>query len=167
MITKRLELELNKQLNAELYSAYMYLSMSAFLSSINLSGFAHWMKIQFEEEQAHAMKMYQFIIDRGGAVELKDIKSTKAVWKDIIHVFEIVQKHEAGVTTMINELVNIAIEEKDHATVTFMQWFVNEQVEEEASVMDLLTQLRLIEGKGAGLFMLDREAKQRVFVPLV
>ena len=167
MINKRLESELNKQLNAELYSAYMYLSMSAYLSSINLSGFAHWMKIQFQEEQAHAMKLYQYIIDRGGAVELKDIKATKAIWKDIIAVFEVVQKHEAGVTKMINELVNIAIEEKDHATVTFMQWYVNEQVEEEASVADVLVQLRLIEGKGAGLFMLDREAKQRVFVPVV
>lgn len=166
MINKRLEVELNKQLNAELYSAFMYLSMSAFLSHINLSGFAHWMRIQFEEEQAHALKFYQYIIDRGGAIAFEDIKSSKSEWGDIITVFAEVQKHEAEVTMGINNLMNIAMEEKDHATLTFLQWFVNEQVEEEASVADLLTQLRLIEGKGSGLFMLDREAKQRVFVPV-
>lgn len=166
MINKRLEVELNKQLNAELYSAFMYLSMSAHLSHINLSGFAHWMRIQFEEEQAHALKFYQYIIDRGGVITFEDIKSSKSDWGNIINVFAEVQKHEAEVTKGINSLMNIAMEERDHASLTFLQWFVNEQVEEEASVADLLTQLQLIEGKGSGLFILDREAKQRVFVPV-
>lgn len=161
MISKRLEAELNKQLNAELYSAYLYLSMSAYLSKKNLSGFSHWMKLQFEEEQGHAMKFFQYILDRGGVVELLDIKAPKKEWKDIIDIFNTVVKHEAHVTEMINNLVNIALEEKDHATVAMLQWYVSEQVEEEATVNDIFDQLKLIEGKGAGLFMLDREAKQR------
>ncbi len=165
MISKRLEDALNKQLNAELYSAYLYLSMSAFLATKNLSGFSHWMKLQFEEEQAHAMKFFQYIIDRGGKVELSKIEAPKSEWKDIIDVFAHVVKHEAHVTKMINDLVNIALEEKDHATVAMLQWYVSEQVEEEATVGDIYDQLTLIEGKGAGLFMLDREAKQRVNAP--
>ena len=163
MISKRLEAELNKQLNAELYSAYLYLSMSAYLSTKNLSGFSHWMKLQFEEEQSHAMKFFQYILDRGGNVELLDIQSPKKEWKDIVDLFKHVVNHEAHVTEMINNLVNIALEEKDHATVAMLQWYVSEQVEEEATVGDIYDQLKLIEGKGAGLFMLDREAKQRTF----
>jgi len=165
MISKRLEAELNKQLNAELFSAYLYLSMSAFLARRNLSGFSHWMKLQFEEEQSHAMKFFQYILDRGGNVELMDIKAPRKEWKGIVDMFENVVKHEAHVTEMINNLVNIALEEKDHATVAMLQWYVSEQVEEEATVGDIYDQLKLIEGKGAGLFMLDREAKQRVFTP--
>ena len=163
MISNRLETELNKQLNAELYSAYLYLSMSAYLARKNLSGFSHWMKLQFEEEQSHAMKFFQYILDRGGSVKLLDIKAPTKEWKNIIDVFENVVKHEASVTEMINNLVNIALEEKDHATVAMLQWYVSEQVEEEATVGDIYDQLKLIEGKGAGLFMLDREAKQRIF----
>ena len=164
MIKKKLEVELNKQLNAEMYSAYLYLSMAAYLSSKNLSGFANWMKIQFEEEQSHAMKLYQYIIDRGGRVYFDSIDAPQTEWESIIAVFEDVLVHEEKITAMINELVNTAIEEKDHATVNLLQWFVSEQVEEEANVSDILDQLKLIEGKGAGLFMLDREAKQRIFV---
>lgn len=166
MINKRLETELNKQLNAELYSAYLYLSMSAYLSTKNLPGFSHWMKIQFEEEQAHAMKLFQYILDRGGKVDLLEIKSPKKEWNGILDVFENIANHEAHITKLINNLVDIAWAEKDHATVNLMQWFVNEQVEEESTVSDLFDQLKLIEGQGAGLFMLDREARQRVFVPI-
>lgn len=166
MISPRLEKELNAQINREFYSAYLYLSMSAYFAENNLSGFSNWMKVQFEEEQAHAMKMYNFLLERGGKVELDPIEKPKAVWEGIVNVYEEVLAHEQTVTASINDLVNVAIEEKDHATVTFLQWYVNEQVEEEASVSELLEQLRLIEGKGAGLFMLDREAKQRVFVPI-
>ncbi len=161
MIKKRVEEELNKQLNAELYSAYLYLSMSAYCADNNLAGFSHWMRLQFEEEQAHAMRFFQFILDRGGKVELKAINEPKHDWKDIIDVFENVLRHEQHITSMINDLVNVAMEERDHATVSFLQWYVSEQVEEEATVRDLLDQLRLIEGKGPGLFMLDREAKTR------
>ena len=161
MISNRLEKELNKQMNAELYSAYLYLSMSAFLSEKNLNGFSHWMMLQFEEEQSHAMKLFQYILDRGGKINLEKIEKPKTVWKDIIDVFENVLEHEQKVTGLINELVNLAMEEKDHATVVLLQWYVSEQVEEESSVSDILDQLKLIEGKGSGLFMLDREAKDR------
>ncbi len=166
MINNKLELELNNQLNAELYSAYLYLSMSAFLSTKNLPGFSHWMKVQFEEEQAHAMKLFQYIMDRGGMVTLQEIKAPQAEWKGIIDVFENVVNHEAYITERINNLVDLALELKDHATVTLMQWYVNEQVEEEASVRDIFDQLKLIDGQGAGLFMLDREARQRTFTPI-
>jgi ferritin len=161
MISNRLEKELNKQMNAELYSAYLYLSMSAFLSEKNLNGFSHWMMLQFEEEQSHAMKLFQYILDRGGKINLEKIEKPKTVWKDIIDIFENVLEHEQKVTGLINELVNLAMEEKDHATVVLLQWYVSEQVEEESSVSDILDQLKLIEGKGSGLFMLDREAKDR------
>ena len=165
-MNKKIENLLNEQINAELYSAYLYLSMSSYLSSINLNGFANWMKTQFEEEQFHAMKMYNYVLERGGIVELMAIEKPISQWGDIIDIFRYTLKHEQHVTSLINNLINVAIEEKDHATTNFLQWFIDEQVEEEANVSDLLGQLELIEGKGSALFMLDREAKQRVFNPL-
>ena len=161
MISRRLEEELNKQLNAEMYSAYLYLSMSAYLSKENLNGFSHWMQLQFEEEQAHAMKFFQYILDRGGNVKLEVINQPRLDWDGIVDVFENIYKHEQHITSLINNLVDIAIQEKDHATVAMLQWYVSEQVEEEASVSELLHQLIIIDGKGSGLFMLDREAKAR------
>lgn len=165
MLTKKLEQELNKQVNAEFYSAYLYLSMSAYLDSINLSGFATWMKVQFEEEQFHALKLYDYILERGGDVELEAIEKPQIKWDGIIDVFEEVYKHEQHVTSLINNLADVAMEEKDHATLNMLQWFIEEQVEEEASVSEVLEQLKLVEGKGSGLFMLDREAKSRTFTP--
>ena len=164
MLSKKIESELNKQINAEFYSAYLYLSMSAFLASKNLSGFSNWMKVQFEEEQYHAIKLYQYVLDRGEQVLLDTIDKPKITWENIIDVFEDVLDHERKVTGLINNLVEIAMQEKDHATVNMLQWFIEEQVEEEANVSDLLDQLKLIGGKGSGLFMLDREAKQRKFI---
>lgn len=166
MISSKLEKELNSQLNAELYSAYLYLSMAAYLAQKNLNGFSNWMKIQFQEEQAHANKLFQYILDKGGNVELEEINKPKTEWDGIIDVFENILKHEQYITSRINDLVDVAMSEKDHATVVLMQWYVSEQVEEEATVSDMLDQLKLIEGKGSGLFMLDREAKQRVFQPI-
>jgi ferritin len=124
------------------------------------------MMVQFEEEQAHAQKLFQYILDRGGKVKLEAISKPRADWNDILDIFENVLEHEQKITSLINELVNIAMTEKDHATVTMLQWYVVEQVEEEANVSDILDQLKLIEGKGSGLFMLDREAKQRTFKPI-
>jgi len=165
MLNKKLELELNKQINAEFYSAYLYLSMSAYLSSKNLSGFSNWMKVQFEEEQFHAMKLYQYVLDRGGNIELNLIEKPKTEWKNIVDVFVDVLAHEEKVTSLINNLVDVAMKEKDHATVNMLQWFIAEQVEEEANASEILDQIKLIDGKGSGLFMLDREAKQRIFTP--
>ena len=167
MLNKKLELELNKQLNAELDAAYLYLSMSAYLASNNLSGFSNWMKVQFEEEQFHALKLFNYIIERGGNVTLTAIDTPKNKWKDIVDVFEDVLAHEEKITSLINNLVDVAMHEKDHATVNMLQWYVAEQVEEEAGVSDILDQLKLIDGKGAGMFMLDREMKQRIFTPPV
>lgn len=166
MIKKRVEEELNKQVNWEFYSSYLYLSMGAYFETKNLSGFANWMYVQTQEEWAHGMKIFNFINERGGEVKLDKIDAPKTEWKDIIDVFEEVYEHEQKVTSLIDELVNVAIEEKDHATRSFLQWFVDEQVEEEASVTELLDQLKMIEGKGPALFMIDRELKQRVFTPI-
>jgi len=166
MLNKKIEKEINEQIRLELESAYLYLSMSSYLSSINLNGFAHWMRMQFEEEQMHAMKMYDYVIERGGRIKLEAIASQQDTWNDIIEIFEHTLSHEQGVTARINFLVDLAIEERDHATVNFLQWFIDEQVEEEASVEELLGQLQLINGKGTGLFMLDREAKLRTNTPL-
>ena len=165
MLTNKVEEALNNQINAEMYSAYLYLSMAAWLETKNLGGFANWMKVQYDEEIFHAMKMFRYINERGGRVTLKRIEAPKTDWADITQVIEDTYTHEQKVTGLVNELVNIAFEEKDHATVNFLQWYVAEQVEEEANASQLLEQVKLIDGKGSGLFMLDREAKGRVFTP--
>jgi len=165
MLTKKIEKALNQQINAEFASAYLYLSMANYLNEENLTGFSNWMKSQYEEEKFHAMKMYDYILERDGVVRLDTINKPKHKWKGIIDVFEDTLKHEQSVTKMINNLTSLAIDERDHATVNFMQWFVDEQVEEEATVSELLGQLQLVEGKGSGLFMLDKEAAQRTFTP--
>ncbi|MCK4906956.1 MAG: ferritin [Spirochaetes bacterium] len=164
MLTKRIEKELNDQINAEFYSAYLYLSMAAFFESINLKGFANWVYIQFQEEQSHAMLTYNYINERGSSVTLSSIEAPPSKWDGPVHIFEEILKHEQEVTCMINKLISTSMEEKDHASVNFLQWFVSEQVEEESGVSDILQQLKMIDGKGAGLLMLDRELKQRVFV---
>lgn len=165
MLNKKIETELNKQVNAELFSAYLYLSMSAYLESINLSGFAHWMRIQAQEEQFHAMKIFDFINERGGRAILFEIEKPKTKWINVIQVAEEIYEHEQKVTGLINNLVDIAIQEKDHATNNFLQWFISEQVEEEAASENIVNQLKMVEGKGNGLFMLDKELNARVFTP--
>lgn len=166
MIPKKMEQALNEQVNAELYSAYLYLSMSAWSEGKNLKGFANWLRVQYQEETAHALKFFDYINERGGNVVLKKIEVPPAEWKDIIDVFNSVLQHEQYITSLINNLVHISQEEKDFATNNMLQWFVNEQVEEEANATEILEQLKLFEGKGAPLFMMDRELKQRVFVPI-
>ena len=164
MLKKRIEEALNKQINAEFWSAYLYLSMSAYFTNKNLPGFANWMRIQFQEETTHALKLFDYVGERGGKVKLEAIAEVKNDWAGPIEIFEDTLKHEQKVTTLINDLANIAMEEKDHATANLLQWFVNEQVEEEANVEQILSHLKMVEGKGHGLFMLDNELKSRVFV---
>jgi len=125
MLDKRMEDALNKQFNAEMYSAYLYLSMSAHFEDKNLPGFAHWMKQQAQEETYHGMKIYGFIIDRGGKVDLKAIEAPPAEWNSAVHVFEETLKHEQHVTSLINDLVTLATELNDQATQVFLHWFVN------------------------------------------
>jgi len=164
MLSDKMTKELNKQINAEFWSAYLYLSMTAYFEGKNLPGFAKWMSIQYQEETTHALKLFKYVYERGGKVELQSIDSVKTVWKDEIEIFQDTLGHERKVTALINNLVNIAIEEKDHATNNMLQWFVSEQVEEEASVEEILDQLKMLEGNKHGLLMLDRELKQRIFV---
>jgi len=165
MLSKKMEKALNAQVNAEMYSAYLYLSMESFFKSLNLNGFANWMRAQTQEEMMHAMKIYDFINERGGRVLLKTIEGPQTKWDSPLAVFEAVFKHEQKVTAMINDLVDLAIEEKDHATNSFLQWFVNEQVEEEASADEKVQQMKMMENAPGGMFMLDRELGQRVFTP--
>ena len=165
MISKKMEEALNKQVNAELYSAYLYLSMESYFKSLNLNGFANWMRVQTQEEVAHAMKIYDFVNERGGRIILKAIEGPETEWDSPLAVFEAVYVHEQKVTGLINDLVDLAIKEKDHATNTFLQWFVNEQVEEESSADEVVQQLKMMENAPGGMFMLDRELGQRVFTP--
>ncbi|ACS78152.1 ferritin [Maridesulfovibrio salexigens] len=163
MSNKVLEKALNEQLNAEMYSAYLYLSMSAYFSDIGLDGFANWMRVQAKEEQFHAMKFYDYINERGGRVLLTAIEAPKTEWESPLACIEAVLEHEKHVTSLVNDLVNLAIDERDHATNIFLQWFVTEQVEEEDNVNAVLNKLRLLNGEGNGMFILDKELSTRVF----
>ena len=165
MLSERMMEALNKQLNAELYSAYLYLSMAAYFESKNLKGFANWMRVQAQEELTHAMKFFDYINERRGRVYLEAIEKPPTEWKSPLDVFEATYEHEVKVTSMINDLVNMSMEEKDHATYNMLQWFVAEQVEEEASADEIRQQLRMIKEDGRGIMMLDRELKQRTFTP--
>jgi len=164
MLSKKMEKAFNDQINAELFSSYLYLSMSAYFTSANLPGFAHWMSIQVKEENAHAMLMFNFVLERGGKIKLQSIAQPDFEWKNAIKVFESTLTHEQKVTGLINNLLSLAMQEKDHASANFLQWFVSEQVEEEANATEILEQLKIVEGKGHGLLLLDRELKTRVFV---
>ena len=165
MISKKMEAALNDQINAELYSAYLYLSMVAYFESVNLCGFAAWMRAQTQEEVMHAMKIYDFVNERGGRVLLGAVDAPPTEWDSPLAGFEAAYKHEQLVTGRINDLVNLAVEEKDHATNAFLQWFVNEQVEEEMSVDNVVQQLKMAENAPGAMFMIDRELGQRVFTP--
>jgi len=164
MLKEKVLNAINEQINAEFYSAYLYLSMSAWFENKGLTGFANWMKVQYQEETSHAIKFFNYVVERNGQVLLAPIAAVETDFSDIVEVFEKALAHEEMITDRINQLMNIAISESDHATRSFLNWFVDEQVEEEANVNEILDTLRLIEGQGNGVFMLDRELKQRVFV---
>ena len=163
MLSSKMLTELNKQVNAELYSSYLYLSMAAFFESKGLKGFASWMRCQTQEEVVHGMKIFGYIGERGESVKLTTIDAPATEWASPLAVFEETLKHEQLVTSLINNLVNVATEEKDHATSNFLQWFVAEQVEEEASATDVLDQLKIAKDSPQALLMLDRELGSRVF----
>jgi len=164
MIDEKMQEAINKQLNAELYSSYLYLSMSAYFQSVNLGGFANWMRVQAKEELAHAMKFYDYVNERGGRVILQPVEEPPSEWDSPLAVFEHVYRHEQKVTGLINKLVDLAVKARDHATNNFLQWFVSEQVEEEASADEVVQKLKLVGDAPGGLFMIDRELAQRVFV---
>lgn len=163
MLSERMEKALNEQVNAELYSAYLYLSMASYFRKINLNGFARWMEVQSLEEVTHAMKFYNFINERGEQTILKPLEGPPINWETPLAAFEDAYSHELKVTDLINNLVNLAIEEKDHATNNFLQWFVSEQVEEEASANEVVQKLLLVRDGQGSLFMLDQELGKRMF----
>ena len=165
MISKKLEQAFNYQINRELYSEYYYLSMASYFNSVGLSGFENFFLVQVEEERFHAMKMYNFINERGGRVFLEAIEAPKTEFKSPLEVFELAYEHEKLVSSLINKLMDLAIEENDHAAKNHLDWFVEEQVEEEASMDTILNKLKLINGEGHGLLMLDSELAQRTFTP--
>jgi len=157
MLSPKMQEALNAQVNAEFSAFYTYLSMSAFFEAESLSGFATWMLHHAEEEQMHAMKIYNFINERGGQVELRGLGDPKTKWDSPLAAFEDALEHERKVTYLINQLVNLAIEENDHATNSFLQWFVDEQVEEEKVVDDVIQDLKRVGDSNLAIFMLDRE----------
>jgi ferritin len=161
MLSEKMQDALNAQINAELYSSYLYLSMAAYFEAQNLLGFANWMHKQSGEETTHGMKFYNYINSRRGRVLLTQLESPKTQWKSSLAVFEDSLKHEQKVTGLINKLMDLAIAESDHATISFLKWFVDEQVEEEANVDAVIQDLKRIGDAPQGLFILDRELAGR------
>ena len=161
MLSKTVEDALNKQINRELYSAYLYLAMSAYFETANMKGFAKWMRLQAKEEQVHAFKFYDFVIARGGKASLLPIEAPKAKWASAGKIFEEVYVHEQKVTGMINALVELAMKEKDHATFEMLQWFVKEQVEEEEHSSGILEQIKIVGDVSGHLFYLDHHLGKR------
>ena len=165
MLSIKLQEVLNEQINKELYSEYFYLSMEAYLRTIDLDGIANFFSVQTQEEHFHAMKIYNFIIDKGGTVVLKKIDAPPVDFKSVVDVFEQTLEHEKLVTKSINDLMDAAVKENDHAVISFLKWYVDEQVEEEANVTRILSKLKLIGGEGHGLLMIDQELAARTFTP--
>jgi ferritin len=163
-MNERLEKMINDQMNFEMYSAYIYMAMAAYCDSIDLQGFAHWFKMQTQEEMYHSIKMYNYLVDRQARPFFQQIPAPRKEWGNVKEAFIDALDHERIVTGRINDIATAAHEERDHATISFYNWFVDEQVEEEASVDSVIKKLNLINNSGDGLFMLDKELGARVFV---
>ena len=161
MIKKKIEDALNKQINEELFSSYLYWAMAAWFEDMNLAGFANWTKIQAEEEYLHARKFYNYMTEVGGRVVFDKIEAPKKEWKNIEEAFADVLKHEIHITDCINNLMTLAQKENDHATASFLKWFVDEQVEEVSTADQLLHEVKMIADNKQGIFILDRELKVR------
>ena len=164
MIDKDIEKAINKQINEEMYSAYLYLAMSAYFHDINLPGFANWMFVQYQEEVSHAMKFYRYLIERGGRVELFAIEKPAKQWDSPLHAMEETLKHERHITQCINDLADLAEHKKDRPTLNLLQWYIDEQVEEEANDEEIIAKLKMIGDNPHGLLMIDSQLAQRTFV---
>ena len=167
MISKQLNKAINEQINKEVYSEYLYLAMSGWFTAQNLDGFANWMMVQAKEEHDHAMKFFNYVLERGGEIELMALAKPDKTFKNPLNAFKMALAHENFITKSINELMDLAIKEKDHAAKSFLQWYVDEQVEEESNADKLVKQLAMIKDNVHALLMLDRELAARVYVPLV
>jgi ferritin len=161
MISKSMQEAINEQINKELYSSYLYLSMAAYFENKNLPGFAKWLHVQADEERGHGMKLYDHLVDRGGRVFLKAIALPPSEWKSNLEVFREVQDHEAAVTASINGLYELALQEKDYPGQVLLQWFITEQVEEEKNAAEIVQQLELIDAHGTAVLMLDHQLGKR------
>ncbi len=160
---KKMEKALNKQVNAEMYSSYLYLAMESYFQSISLTGCAKWMRGQVQEEMFHGMKIYDYVHERGGKMQFEAIAKPETEWDSPLAAFEHILEHEEKVTKLINNLIDVALDVRDHAAKAFLDWFITEQVEEEATVGGIVDRLRLIGDDSGGLFMLDSELAKRVF----
>jgi ferritin len=160
-IGKAMQEAMNEQINKEFFSSYLYLSMAAYFEDKNLMGFAHWMRLQADEEREHAMKFYNYILDAGGRVYLKAIEAPETDWKSNLQVAEQVAEHESKVTASIHGLYELALKEKDYPAQVMLHWFINEQVEEEKNAAELVAKLRLIEERGTAVLMLDHRLSKR------
>lgn len=163
-MNKKLQDAINTQLNFEIESAHVYLAMEAYVAGLGLPGFENWLGVQYQEELAHSRKFMKYINERGGRVEITGFENPRNDYSSLLEVFEVALEHEFEVTRRINDIMALAHEEKDYATISFMQWFIDEQVEEEDNFSTLIDQIKLV--KDAGLFMLDKEVAARVFVPI-
>lgn len=162
-MNEKIESMLVDQMNFEMYSAYVYMAMAAYLDSVDMTGFSHWMKIQTQEEMYHSIKMYNYIVERGGRPIWAEIKQPASEYNSVKAVFEEALSHEKIVTSRINKIMDAAIAESDHATRSFLNWYVDEQVEEESNADELVKKLAMIDGHPQGLYMLDKELSARVF----
>lgn len=164
MLSEKMIDALNEQINREMYSAYLYMAMSADSESKGLKGFANWFSVQYQEEMTHAMKIYRYVLEQSGRVVLKTIEQPGIEFGSPLDMFNATLKHEQFITKSINELMDLAMELRDHATQIFLQWFVTEQIEEEGNDNEIIDKLKLA-GDGNGLFMIDKELAARVFTP--
>ena len=162
MITKKMETALNGQINKEFYSAYLYLAMSAYCNKLGMPGCEHWFRIQYDEEVIHMTKMFDYLMQQDGEAHLMQIDEPPKDFDTVLGAFEASLKHEQFVTQSINELLDVAVEERDHATQVFLQWFITEQVEEEANVKEIVDRLKMIGGEGSALMMIDDKLAQRL-----
>lgn len=158
---RKMEEAINEQIKNELYSAYLYLSMASYFDSINLEGFSHWMKVQAKEEVSHAMKLYDFVFDRGGKVIFKEIPAPPSDFSSPLDVFEKVLQHEKKVTELIEKLYKLSLELNDTACQIMLQWFINEQVEDEKNALKIVERLKMIKESPQGILIIDRELAKR------
>jgi len=161
VIKEKVQKAINKQINAELYSSYLYLAMAAYCESINMLGFANWFRVQSGEETGHGMRFYDYLFDRSGKAILSAIEAPKTEWKSPLAAFEDAYGHELKVTELINDLLKLAKAEGDAATEAMLQWFVNEQVEEETNTLKIVEKLKSIKDSVGGLMILDKELGER------
>ena len=165
MLKKKIEDALNAQINAEMWSAYLYLSMAAYCHTQGQPGMGKWFEVQFKEEQDHAKILFNYVISRNGKVDLRPIEAVPTEWNSILNVFESSLRHEQSITESINKLFALTSEENDYATQSMLQWFIDEQVEEEENVQTIIDNLKMIKDNGYGIYMIDKELGQRSYNP--